>query len=248
MFVRFLRPLLRFHFHQIELRDRFYVPMPKMTPGQVALIRGRLSSLGFKTFQASTLTATKSSTRIDVNPAGFCRSNRDMSDVIAPVVPEILDCAPEPVSRTAIRSAYFASQRSGGDVSVHLSPCLESGPLWEELRATGACALTPDEQVVYSSLLSFSRREFSALTDFPTPSSRVRRIGSRQYYDSVLEPTEVVSTLRGLESNAPRNSYLPRDAIVRLQSSELPPDSSRGLFEGLGEWCFLSHAKARQKL
>ncbi|MDV3292895.1 MAG: hypothetical protein LYZ70_01335 [Nitrososphaerales archaeon] len=240
--------MLRFHFHQIELADRFYVPMPKMTRRQVAIIRGRLKALGFKTLQSTTLGATKNGTRIDVNPVGFCRSNRDMSDVIAPVVPEILACEQELVSLLALQRVYFASQRHANEFSLRLTPRLESGPLWEELRAAGACALMPDEQVVYSSLLSSSRNSFAVVTDFPTSGCVVRRIGRRQYYDSALGPTELASTLRGLESHGQRNTYLPRDALVRLRSSALPPKALRDLFGGLGEWCFLSVARTRQKL
>ncbi len=108
--------------------------------------------------------------------------------------------------------------------------------------------MTPDEEAVYSSLLSFSRDSIPAVTDFPTPGCAVRRIGQRQYYDSDLKPIEFVSTLRGLETSGERNTYLPRDALVRLPSSALSPKPSRDPFAGLGEWCFLSHAKARQKL
>lgn len=248
MFVRFHRPLQPFHFRQIELADWFYVLMPKMTRRQVAVVRGRLTSLGFKTIQSATLKATRSGWRIELNPAGFCRSNRDMSDVIAPVVPEILDCARESVSPLLLRRAYFASQRRGSEVSLHLTPRLESGPLWETLRAAGSCALTPDEQAVYSSLLSFSYSGFAMVTDFPTPGCAVRRIGRRQYYDSILEPAEIASTLRGLESHGQRNTYLPRDALIRLRSATLLPETSRDPFDGLGEWCFLSVARIRQKL
>jgi hypothetical protein len=240
MFVRFQSALLRFRFHQIVLGDRFYLPLPKMTPRQMRLIRERLESIGFRTALKNTLRATKAGVTIVVDPSGLCWSNEALSDAIAPVVPEMLRCDKKTVSHRALRGLYFASERHGQELHLRLSPRMEFDSLWDELRATGACALTPDEKRVYSALLSRSPTDTPLLTDFPVQGCVVRRIGRREYYDSKLEPSEAASSLRVLGSKGERNSYLPRDSLLALQSTALREETMGGFLDDLSEWCFMS--------
>ncbi len=77
------------------------------------------------------------------------------------------------------------------------------------------------------------------MTDFPTEGSRVRVIGSRHYYESYLDPEETTSTLRAVGERMARNSYLPKDGIIRFKELKLPRTSEQtAFFRGLAEWCY----------
>lgn len=240
MFVRFLNALERFRFRQFVLGGRFQVPLPKMVPRQMQTMRRRLESIGFTTTAGSLLRASRASVRILVDPSGLCTSNEDLTDAIAPTLPEILDSRPSAVSFRVLRESYLASERRGNSLLLRLSPRLETESYWDELRSEGTCALTPDEKAIYSVVLSSRTSLTPLVTDFPTEGSVVRRIGHRQFYDSRLEPAEAASTLRGLGPAQERNAYLPRDSILSLSPAPLPTDELLDLFEGLGDWCFLS--------
>lgn len=239
MFVRFLRTLEPFKFRQILLGGRFHVPLPKMTPRQMKLIRRRLESIGFRLNGNGKLRATRRDMTILVDSSGLCTSNKDLSDAMAPVVPEIIGCSTKQVSRRVLRESYFSSERRGDEMLIRLSPRLESESYWDELRASGSCALTPDERAVYATLLSSFLSPVTLLTDFPVQGCLVKRIGRRQYYESGVGPSVAASTLRGMRSKNQRNSYLPRDSILRLRSPAPRGELVKGLFEGLGDWCFL---------
>lgn len=232
--------MTRFAFHQFFLGGRFQVLLPKMVPRQMATIRQRLESIGFTTAPGNPLRASKSGARILVDPSGLCTSNEDLTDAIAPTLPEVLDSKPGVVSFKALRESYFASERRGNLLLLRLSPRLETESYWDELRSNGSCALAPDERAVYSAVLSSQASLTPLVTDFPIEGSVIRRIGHRQFYDSKLEPTEAASTLRGLGPAQERNTYLPRDSILSLGPARLPRTELIGLFERLGDWCFLS--------
>lgn len=240
--------MFRFVFRQLVLGGRYHVPLPKMVPRQMETMRQRLESIGFATKGSSPLRASKGGLRILVDPSGFCSSEQDLSDAIAPAMPAILASKPAKVSFRALRRLYFASENRGKGLLLRLSPRLESESYWDELRATGSCALTPDERTVYSTLLSSSTSLTPLVTDFPVEGSVVRRIGRRQYYDSRLEPAEAGSTLRGIGTAQERNSYLPRDSILSLNPARLPKGELLEVFEESGDWCFFSPRLTRQKL
>lgn len=238
MFVRFLIALEPFRFRQFVLGGRFHVPLPKMVPQQMDTLRRRFESIGFATAGINPLKASKAGTKILVDLRGLCTSNADLSDVIAPALPEILACKPARVPFRTLRDAYFASEKRGDRVLLRLSPRLESESYWDELRSTGSCALTPDERVVYSAVLTTRASLTPLVTDFPAEGSAVRRIGRRQYYDSRLEPKEAASTLRGFGPAQERNAYLPRDSLLSFDQPSLPKEELLGAFEALGDWCF----------
>jgi len=186
------------------------------------------------------LKASKAGVRIVADPSGLCSSNEDLSDAIVPVLPEILASEPTKVSFRALRTSYFASERRGDELLLRLTPRLESESYWDELRSLGSCALTPDERAVYSAVLSSRTSLTPLVTDFPVEGAIVRRIDRRQYYESMIKPSEAASALRGIGSTKERNAYLPRDSFLSLSTTFLPKKELFGLFDRLGEWCFLS--------
>jgi hypothetical protein len=232
--------MLRFAFYQFLLGGRFHAPLPKMAPLQVAAMRRRLESIGFKVVGSGTLNATKGTTKIVVDPKGVCSSNEDLSDAITPALPEVLALEAEAVPFRVLRSAYFTTERRGSTSILRFSPRLEYESYWEELRSLGSCALTPDEKLVYSGVLSLGALLTPLVTDFPIEGSAVRRIGRRQYYSTMLAPRMAASSLRMIGPRAERNTYLPRDSIVTFGQALPPEKKLRGLFHELGRWCFLA--------
>lgn len=76
------------------------------------------------------------------------------------------------------------------------------------------------------------------LADFPRVRSVTRTCGRRRYFESSFRAVEAESTLRAVGEKASRNSYLPRDGVLRFSGTLTPPhEEAVGLFEGLGEWC-----------
>ncbi len=233
--------MLRFKFQQFVLGGRYYVPLPKLTRQQTDVVASRLVSVGFRLSRAMPLKAAKGDMTVTVLASGLCWSNRDITDLLAPVIPKILSSEKEVVPLAVIQDSYLRIQRQGEGALLRLSPRIESSSLWEQLRASDSCALTPDEKEVYATILATTKTEASLLTDFPTHGSRVARIGQRQYYETRLDAAEAASTLRGTESKGQRNAYLPRDSMLRFERGPSPA-AMRGLFEDLGEWSYLSPA------
>lgn len=231
--------MLRYKLHRLELNSGTFLLLPKLTPGQVDLLRNRLASLGFKVSGSSRVAAIRPGQTIRVNPVGFCWSNLDPTDAVAPAIPDLLAAPSRQVSFDALKNVYFRSERGVTNPTVRFTPRVEGGSLWTELRASGACGLTPDEHSVVGSVLGSSSGGCRLLTDFPVEGSHVRIIGKKQYYDSALDPVEANSTLRVVGARGERNAYLPRDGIVHLDSLRIPrrEDWLRA-FDDLGEWCY----------
>lgn len=232
--------MLPFAFRQFELDGRFHVPLPKMLPGQVKTIRRRLESIGFRTEGDNPLRASKRGTRILVHQWGLCSSNEDLSDAIAPALPELLELEHGRVPLWVLRESYFASECRPGALLLRLKPRLEAERFWDGLRSQGTCALTPDERAVYAAVLSWRALSTPLVTDFPVEGSVVKRIGHRQYYDSRLEPREAAFTLRGIGPSRERNTYLPRNSLLRLSPSPLPERRLLALLGEPNDWCLLS--------
>ena len=222
------------------LGGRYYVPLPKMAPRQITTVHKRFESIGFKVTESNPLRASKARAWIRVDASGLCSSNEDPSNVLAPAIPDVLACEKRKVSFSVLRDSYFASEKRGNKLLLRLSPRLESQSYWNELRSTGSCALTPDERAVYSAVLASRASPAPLVTDFPVKGSKIRRMGRRQYYKSMLEPAEAVHTLRGMDSTGERNAYLPRDSILSPSPGRIPKEELASLFERLDEWCFLT--------
>ncbi len=232
--------MLRYRLHQLQLRKGMFILLPKLIPSQIDSLRQRLIGLGFAVTGDPRLTARRLRQTIHVNPAGFCWSSQDPTDAIVPLFPDLLAGPKQTVQLGVLKGSYFRAEPTQSGVDVRFSPRVDGGSLWTELRAAGDCGLAPDEASVVRAILSSASGKCRLLTDFPVEGSRVRLIGRRQYYESVLNTSEAAPTLRVVGRRAERNSYLPRNGAVHLESPNLPSRAEWvELFESLGEWCYL---------
>jgi hypothetical protein len=232
--------MLTYELLQLDIGDRSLILMPRLVSAQLDLLSARLSSLGFRVTTGSLLTAKRPGQTIHISSSGYCLSNQDPTDHVAPAIPELLAVPKQSVPATALMGTYLQTKHSAPGVAVRFTPRIESGILWTELRRADNCGLTPDEHFVLRAVLKAASGRCTLLTDFPVEGSRIKVIGRRQYYISSLTLSEASSTLRVAGRRGERNSYLPRDGIVRLAS--LRPFSHRqlvGISNGLGEWCYL---------
>jgi len=229
--------LLYFSFNQFKLRDVFYVLLPKLSPAQLEVFRNRFESTGFRVTSGRNLSATKEGTSLTVSPVGVCWSNRDMTDVVTPVVPRLVK-EKETSSTSSVLERYCKIMRSEGEVLIRFSLRMESSGLWDALRAAGLSGLSPDECAVARFLLSQSSGECAVFTDFPTESSSVKRLGGKQYYESFVDVAEAGSCLRSSVHKSPRNAYLPRDGILRVKKF-VPPSKAQlsAALNSVGDWC-----------
>lgn len=219
---------------------RHYVPLPKLNGQQVATVTLRLQELGFRTRGTEQIRAERAGTSLTLDSRGVCRSNRDLTDILAPVIPEILAMRKEHVSSEALRGRYFLSRRAGTLTRLRLMPRMESSSLWSLLRGAGLCALTPDEQMVYSRVISRSSMESECLADYPTDGCAVKIIGRRQYYSCRGDEKEIAANLRSTDTAHPRNTYLPRDSGLLLSALRKPGNTLRPVLDDLGEWCYFT--------
>jgi len=232
--------LLRYVPLQFSLGESEYLLLPKLVPSQLETLSDRLSETGFMVSAGTTLTAKRRGQTIHVSTAGICRSNRDPMDAVAPAIPDLLRAKKEPTPVSAVMSAYFRSERVGQRILLRFLPRIESGSLWARLRRTDTCGVTPDENSVASFVLSCGIGHCKMTTDFPLEGSRVRVLGGRQFYDSSLPCSEAAATLRLAGQRRERNTYLPEDGVVELDSIEHPARGRWvGLLKDLGEWCYL---------
>ena len=234
--------MLRFKVHQFCLRRTHYLLLPKLNRDQLQVISRRLGKLGSLAKPAGALSAKLKEGMIHVDPAGLCWSRSDPADAILPVMPEVLSCPKAKVSLNDLSAKYYRALRTRGAASVRLSLRLESGPLWKVLRASGECALAPDEHEVVRLLLRGATGRCRVVTDYPTDGSAMVRLGRRRFFDSVVSPDEAASALRMAGTRAPRNSYIPRDGTLALDGgSTLLSEEGARLFDVLGDWCSFTH-------
>lgn len=238
--------MLRFRLRQLLVPSlqRFFLPLPKMGAGQLALLSGHLEGRGFSVRPAGgegRLSATRASQRISIDGRlGLASSAGDLLDAIAPAVPALVASAKGSADGGADRSGrYYSLRGSGSSPVLQFLPRLESMRTWSALRAEGLCALTPDEALalghVLGKLPAHSRVE--CVTSSPREGSRPLQVGRRVLYRSELRVGEFLSSLRSIDSaGAGPVSYLPRDARLRLDggvpTSPLPRSE-------LGEWCLV---------
>ena len=240
--------MLRFKFQQLELGRRFYVPLPKLTSEQTGILALRFKSLGFSTSETEVLRATKGRSAITLERRGLCSSNGDLTDILAPAIPRLLSAGKEAISFDRLCGSYFRVGRVGHGLVLKLYPRLESSSIWDALRASGSCGLTPDERAVYSLLLSRSGLASEILTDYPTEDCTARMIGRKRYYSCRIQGSEAAASLGESGVEKSRNSYLPRSSVVLLTSFKPSGSKVRSILEGLGEWCFLAVEPTPRKL
>jgi hypothetical protein len=233
--------LLAFKVHQFILKRRHYILLPKLTHGQMRALAVRLGKNGCSVQLSESLSAKSRGGVIHIDPSGLCWSLHDCSDEILPAIPEILSFPKDRSSLASLKSMYFRTARSGGQTVVRLSTRLESSTSWDVLRASGDCALAPDEHAIATFLIKRGCGSHSLVTDFPTEESVPRLCGRKRYFESTLGLAEAESTLRVAGKRAVRNSYLSRDGTLRSSGGfGYSLTDAKRLFEGLGEWCFFS--------
>jgi len=243
MFLRLDDGLIRFRLLQFRIDEsgRLYALLPKLCAQQITIIRERLEKVGYSVSWGETLRGVGRRAVLTVDPRGVCWSNDDIADCIGPVVPRMLAAKKQVVPLHALVSQYFQAKSSEGGFVVRFLPRMESSQLWEKLRATGQCALSPDEHAVFRAILASASGECRVLSDYPTRDCAVRIIGKRQYYESMVEPAEAASNLRMVGSKGTRNVYLPKDGLMRFQDLKPPVRSEMAeMLRSSGEWCYLS--------
>jgi hypothetical protein len=239
MFVRYSSTLLEFRLHEMKLGSLYYILLPKMNSLQVRLLEKRLSSKGFTTVTRGSRKPRRVVRPVHLDPEGLCWASFEISDAVAPALPEILSAPKEAVPMSELLAKYFRAARSDEGLVVRMKTRVESGPTWDWLRESGECALTPDEHAIACHLLLSARGPCDLVTDFPVEGSRLRIRGRKLYYDSRLAPESAKETLRSAGKKGTRNSYLPKDSILALPSAEVYPMSDYSdLLESLGEWCY----------
>jgi len=223
--------------HQLQLGGKHYLLLPKLNSSQMEILAKRFAMLG-TVRRAGALVVNLKEGTVWVSNQGLCWSSFDPSDAVLPAIPALLSCPKEEASVEAVKSKYFRASRSKEGTTFHILPRLESSSRWRELRASGGCALAPDEHAVVSFLLEKARGNCEMITDFPVEGSTPIVLGRKRYFDSRLNPAETVSTLRVVDERGQRNSYLLRDGKLGPGLVTAPSRHDwLGLFADLGEWC-----------
>jgi hypothetical protein len=223
--------------HQFQLGGKHYLLLPKLNTFQIDILAKRFSEIG-SVRRASVLVAASREGTIRVSDEGLCWSSFDPSDAVLPAVPALLSCPKEKAPVGAVKGKYFRTSKSKEGVTFHVLPRLESSSRWRELRASGGCALAPDEHALVSFLLKRTRGGCKMITDFVVDGSTQLVLGKKRYFESWLGPDGAITTLRVVGERGQRNSYIPRDGkIGPSPSSALGPHDWLRLFADLGEWC-----------
>ena len=229
--------LLPFKVHQIVIRKRRYLLLPKLAQAQMGIIAKRLEEKGCFLRGVDPIVAHSSEGVVSVSKGGVCRSTFDASDLVLPSIPEILASPRENTPLEDVLSCYLSHAKTKDGEVVRFSPRVESWSAWSALRADEGCALSPDEQALVAFVMSKAKL-CDLVTDFPIDGSKPRRIGGGLYFDTALEGASAVSTLRRVGERRERNSYLKRDGILRLHGFSYPDQKEwLGLFADLGDWC-----------
>ena len=231
--------MLRFTVHQFKLSNRSYILLPKLNSVQMGLLTTGLTRHGFSfRYSGPRVTAKSERGLVHVDPAGLCWARFDPSDIVLPLIPELVKARKEEIPLGGLAAKYLKGTKSGQDSLVLLTR-LESGPAWDSLRSLNECGLSPDEYRVASFLVSRAKRWVRVTTDYPVGDMRSSLMGRKRYFLSNLSPDQAESTLRQAGRSQARNSYLPRDGVLESDGI-LPPSRQElgDLFSGLGEWCY----------
>jgi hypothetical protein len=226
--------MLRYSLHQIFLEelDKYYLPLPRLSPAQLNFIAKNLRMKGFRVDLGALIRAKSGSHLISINSSGLAFSNKDLIDTLAPVIPSLLSMQKARVTY----NPYFVIKRNREHAQIQLFTRIESLRIWRELRRIDESALTPDEHYVISALLKNYTGKINGITDYPCEEYRIVQIGRRVYYDCMMDAREYVSNLRLIEKKGNKNSYLPRSSVLTLENFKL---EDTNISEELGEWCYL---------
>lgn len=241
--MRILGELLRFHLRQIFVPSlgKYFLPLPKLGEGHLRAFAHSLEGRGLRVnagpdsrlqlFQHGERRATV------YGALGLAVSANELTDLLGPSIPSVLAAKGEALE-TGLLPKYLSMSRSKGTSLIHLFPRMESLRTWTCLRMDGLCGLTPDEAVVLRQLLENEPEStrVECVTSMPVEGSIGFQAGSRLYYKSVLPPSELLSSLRTVDSDNPDHaSYLPKNSVLRLKGRPeltIPPHE-------LGEWCLV---------
>ena len=229
--------LLQFKVHQLRLGGKHYFLLPKLNSSQVGVLARRFSEIG-SVKRGAVLVGNSRQGTIRVSESGLCWSSFDPSDAVLPAVPDLLSCPREEAPLEAVRGKYLAMRKSRSGMTIRILPRLEASSLWRELRASGGCALAPDEHAVVSSLIRRAQGTRVMVTDFFVDSSTPLIYGRKRYFSSKLGPDEAASTLNVVGGRGQRNSYIPNDGeLGPILLSSFSRRDWVDLLAGLGEWC-----------
>jgi hypothetical protein len=238
--------LLRYEVHQIHLEGlgRYYLPLPKLNASQAQFLLRHFQDRGFSVRTGNHLmNATAGKTRLTVDPAGLSWSSGELLDPIAPAIPTLLAFSKERAVSNDLdqRYLYFSAKKiKERRLEIQLFTRMESLRTWTALRNVGLCGLTPDEKAVIASLLGGAEGNVECVTDYFSEMSSSMPLGRKQYYRSTISIDEFVSTLRTLSHSSQKNSYLPRESILRVRVNER--FDSHSALDALGEWCYLQYS------
>jgi hypothetical protein len=246
IFYGFSGPLLRFQVRQLYVPslDRYFLPLPKLTDGQVGLLTAHLKGRGFGIRLGSRprrLVAAKGAQHIAIDGAlGLAASRSDLLDPLAPAIPALLAPPNHTAGETGADATqlYFSLKQSGASAELQLFPRMESLRSWSCLRRDGLCGLTPDEAAVLRRLLGGASRSsrVTCVTARPRRGSRVLQEGTRLYYRSTMPIAEFLGSLRTIDSDGVDSAcYLPRDSVLSLPGVRVDPHVPPA---DLGQWCF----------
>ena len=228
--------MLRFELHQLYLANlgRYYLPLPKMTSGQLQILADRLAGSGYSVkieTEGEKLRAENGSSAITVARSGLAWSGGEMLDALAPAIPSLLFSPREPTAT----NPYFAAKELPGGLEVQFFTRMEGLRLWTELRRAAGCGLTPDEKSAVSSVLLDADQEVECVTDYPTDGCSLFQVGKNQYYRSRVPVHEFLDRLRTTLTSFSKNCYLPRTSILKVRSLAAP-----SVDDDLREWCYLT--------
>ncbi|MDG6954922.1 MAG: hypothetical protein JRN33_08105 [Nitrososphaerota archaeon] len=231
--------MIPFKVHQLLIGGRYVLPLPKLSSPQQRFLAAEIEKKGFAVRQeAGSVTATSRGYTVHLEQAGYCWSSKDPSDLILPLVPDLLAFPKERVHAREFSQMYFSSFFADGVPSVKARPRLETASNWRRLRASGDCGLTPDERLATAKLMASADHVGPLVTDFPTDESPPMIIGRRLYFQSLVSGAEAGAALRAVGETKPRNCYVPRDGIFRNFEPSLAMKCASEVALEAGEWCF----------
>ena len=221
----------------IRLGNQTFILLPKLNTPQIRMMNSRLECLGFEIRIGDSMVARKPGQTLRLSPSGFCRSNFDPFDAVVPLIPDLLSSPKVRITEVEILGMYFRRSDSQGQ-SVRLSPRMERGGLWWELRSRGLSGLTPDEALVYSRVLAVASGTCTFLTDFPTRHSKMTLIGKRVFYKTELPVEQFAGMIGTMPGRVGRNVYLPENGMMNFtHQRDLSPADRSEIISNLGEWC-----------
>lgn len=227
--------MLEFEVKQLYLgeEERYYLPIPKLTPAQLAFLGADMSARGFTVSTGTRLRARMQDAKLVVSASGVAWSSSELLDPLLPSVARALSLPKAPWET----NPYFVSKRARGASEVHFFPRLEASGRWSALRRQGDCGLTPDEAVVLRHIFADHTEEIDCVTDYPTEGCSPTQAGRHAFYRSRIPLSEFLGNLRTISQRRSRNSYLPRSSVFRLKEGPKALDSMTPL--ELGQWCYL---------